>query len=63
MENIPLVAVLYFPDSLHTLLVEEKLDYISILEKHRCQEGSPTLAVNLLQRRSPKNKFRWYCVS
>ena len=47
MENIPLITVLHFPDNLHTLLLEQKLDYISVLEKHSGQEGSPILTVNL----------------
>ena len=47
MENIPLIAVHHFLDSLYTLLLEQKLDYISVLEKHSGQEGSPILTVNL----------------
>ena len=53
MENIPLVTVHHFPDGLHTLLLEQKLDYFSVLVKHSCQEGSPVLTVNFQQRRFP----------
>ena len=46
MENVPLIGVNHLLYSLHTLLLEQKINYFDVLVEHSCQQGSPILTVN-----------------
>ena len=46
MENVSLIGVHHFLYGIHTLLLEQKIHYFSILVEHSCQQGSSILTVN-----------------